>query len=81
PRNDFLCSFWQRQVDTAEKETAGYRKSSAPSLTYIKQVMKSDLEGMSLHHKIIANYVHTELSPRCTCYQQNMSYLSQRTSI
>ncbi|KAG1799246.1 uncharacterized protein HD556DRAFT_1231463, partial [Suillus plorans] len=58
PLNDFLCSFWQRQMDTAEKETPGYRNTPLP-LPRIKQVMKSDLEGMSLHHKIIAKYVQT----------------------
>lgn len=41
PLNDFLRSFWQRQVDTAEQETPDYRHPPLP-LARIKKVMKSD---------------------------------------
>jgi hypothetical protein len=41
PLNDFLRSFWQRQVDTAEQETPDYRHPALP-LARIKKVMKSD---------------------------------------
>ncbi|KAG2053245.1 hypothetical protein BDR06DRAFT_886384, partial [Suillus hirtellus] len=68
PLNNFLRSFWQQQVGAAEKEIPDYRNPPL-SLTRIKKVMKSDLEDMSLHHKIITNCVHTELSSGCTCYQ------------
>jgi hypothetical protein len=40
---DFLHSFWQRQIDTAEQETPDYRHPSLP-LARIKKVMKSDPE-------------------------------------
>jgi nuclear transcription factor Y gamma len=39
--NDFLKSFWQRQVDAAEQETPDYRHPPLP-LARIKKVMKSD---------------------------------------
>jgi len=39
--NDFLRSFWQRQVDSAEQETLDYRHPPLP-LARIKKVMKSD---------------------------------------
>lgn len=39
--NDFLKSFWQRQIDTAEQETPDYRHPPLP-LARIKKVMKSD---------------------------------------
>ena len=38
---DFLRSFWQRQVDTAEQETPDFRHPPLP-LARIKKVMKSD---------------------------------------
>jgi histone H3/H4 len=41
PLNDFLRSFWQRQVDAAEQETPDYRHPPLP-LARIKKVMKSD---------------------------------------
>ncbi|KAL1692026.1 histone-fold-containing protein [Schizophyllum commune] len=41
PLNDFLRSFWQRQVDVAEQETPDYRHPALP-LARIKKVMKSD---------------------------------------
>lgn len=41
PLNDFLRSFWQRQVDAAEAETPDYRHPPLP-LARIKKVMKSD---------------------------------------
>lgn len=41
PLNDFLRSFWQRQVDNAEQETPDYRHPPLP-LARIKKVMKSD---------------------------------------
>ncbi|KAF8552982.1 histone-fold-containing protein [Imleria badia] len=41
PLNDFLRSFWQRQVDSAEQETPDYRHPPLP-LARIKKVMKSD---------------------------------------
>lgn len=40
---DFLRSFWQRQINTAEDETPDYRHPSLP-LARIKKVMKSDPE-------------------------------------
>jgi nuclear transcription factor Y, gamma len=43
PLNDFLRSFWRRQVDTAEQETLDYRHPPLP-LARIKKVMKSDPE-------------------------------------
>ncbi|KAJ7166113.1 nuclear transcription factor Y [Mycena filopes] len=39
--NDFLRSFWQRQIDAAEQETPDYRHPPLP-LARIKKVMKSD---------------------------------------
>ncbi|KAL0568293.1 Transcriptional activator hap5 [Marasmius crinis-equi] len=39
--NDFLRSFWQRQVNEAEQETPDYRHPALP-LARIKKVMKSD---------------------------------------
>lgn len=41
PLSEFLRSFWQRQVDTAEQETPDYRHPPLP-LARIKKVMKSD---------------------------------------
>ncbi|KAF9530891.1 histone-fold-containing protein [Crepidotus variabilis] len=41
PLNEFLKSFWQRQVDSAEQETPDYRHPPLP-LARIKKVMKSD---------------------------------------
>lgn len=41
PLNEFLRSFWQRQVDAAEQETPDYRHPPLP-LARIKKVMKSD---------------------------------------
>ncbi|KAG6331656.1 hypothetical protein ID866_7433 [Astraeus odoratus] len=41
PLNEFLRSFWQRQVDAAEEETPDYRHPPLP-LARIKKVMKSD---------------------------------------
>jgi hypothetical protein len=41
PLNEFLKSFWQRQVDAAEQETPDYRHPPLP-LARIKKVMKSD---------------------------------------
>ncbi|PPQ78498.1 hypothetical protein CVT25_011839 [Psilocybe cyanescens] len=41
PLNDFLRSFWQRQITTAEEETPDYRHPPLP-LARIKKVMKSD---------------------------------------
>jgi len=41
PLNDFLRSFWQRQIDTAEQEMPDYRHPALP-LARIKKVMKSD---------------------------------------
>ncbi|RPD70307.1 histone-fold-containing protein [Lentinus tigrinus ALCF2SS1-7] len=43
PLNDFLRSFWQRQIDAAEQETPDYRHPPLP-LARIKKVMKSDPE-------------------------------------
>jgi nuclear transcription factor Y gamma len=43
PLQDFLRSFWQRQVDTAEQETPDYRHPPLP-LARIKKVMKSDAD-------------------------------------
>ncbi|CCM03248.1 uncharacterized protein FIBRA_05374 [Fibroporia radiculosa] len=43
PLQDFLRSFWQRQVDAAEQETPDYRHPPLP-LARIKKVMKSDPE-------------------------------------
>jgi nuclear transcription factor Y, gamma len=43
PLHEFLRSFWQRQVDTAENETPDYRHPALP-LARIKKVMKSDPE-------------------------------------
>ncbi len=41
PLNEFLRSFWQRQVDSAEQETPDFRHPALP-LARIKKVMKSD---------------------------------------
>lgn len=41
--NDFLPSFWRRQVDAAEKEIPDYRHPALP-LARIKKVMKNDPE-------------------------------------
>jgi len=41
PLHDFLRSFWQRQVDTAETETPDFRHPPLP-LARIKKVMKND---------------------------------------
>lgn len=41
PLNEFLRSFWQRQVDAAEQEMPDYRHPPLP-LARIKKVMKSD---------------------------------------
>ncbi|KAF8332983.1 histone-fold-containing protein [Amanita rubescens] len=41
PLNEFLRSFWQRQIDGAEQETPDYRHPPLP-LARIKKVMKSD---------------------------------------
>ncbi|KAK7031067.1 Transcriptional activator hap5 [Paramarasmius palmivorus] len=41
PLNEFLQSFWQRQIHTAEEETPDYRHPALP-LARIKKVMKSD---------------------------------------
>jgi len=41
PLNDFLLSFWQRQVDAAENDIPDYRHPPLP-LARIKKVMKSD---------------------------------------
>ncbi|KAH9483295.1 Nuclear transcription factor Y subunit C-2 [Psilocybe cubensis] len=41
PLNEFLRSFWQRQITTAEEETPDYRHPPLP-LARIKKVMKSD---------------------------------------
>ncbi|KAJ6461419.1 hypothetical protein C8R45DRAFT_842163 [Mycena sanguinolenta] len=41
PLNDFLRSFWQRQINAAEQETPDYRRPRLP-LARIKKVMKSD---------------------------------------
>jgi hypothetical protein len=43
PLNEFLRSFWQRQVDAAEQETPDYRHPALP-LARIKKVMKNDPE-------------------------------------
>ncbi|PIL36357.1 transcription factor [Ganoderma sinense ZZ0214-1] len=43
PLNDFLRSFWQRQIDAAEQESPDYRHPPLP-LARIKKVMKSDPE-------------------------------------
>ena len=40
---EFLRSFWQRQVDTAEQEMPDFRHPPLP-LARIKKVMKSDPE-------------------------------------
>ncbi|KAG1784408.1 uncharacterized protein HD556DRAFT_1251382, partial [Suillus plorans] len=59
--SNFLRSFWQRQVDTAEKETPAYRNPPLP-LTRIKKVTKSDPDvnlkvcrSLSLHHKTMSS--------------------------
>ena len=39
--NEFLPSFWQRQINAAEQETPDYRHPLLP-LARIKKVMKSD---------------------------------------
>ncbi|KAE9393986.1 histone-fold-containing protein [Gymnopus androsaceus JB14] len=39
--NEFLPTFWQRQIDSAEQETSDYRHPILP-LARIKKVMKSD---------------------------------------
>ncbi|KAJ7577512.1 histone-fold-containing protein [Mycena floridula] len=41
PLNEFLRSFWQRQIDAAEQETPDVRHPALP-LARIKKVMKSD---------------------------------------
>ena len=41
PLPEFLKSFWERQIATAEQETPDYRHPSLP-LARIKKVMKSD---------------------------------------
>ncbi|KAG6811389.1 hypothetical protein H0H92_007633, partial [Tricholoma furcatifolium] len=41
PLNEFLRSFWQRQIDAAEQEAPDYRHPPLP-LARIKKVMKSD---------------------------------------
>jgi len=53
PLNDFLRSFWQRQVDAAEQETPDYRHPPLP-LARIKKVMKSDPEVKVCVHAIDA---------------------------
>ncbi|KAG1784405.1 uncharacterized protein HD556DRAFT_1251384, partial [Suillus plorans] len=65
-------SFWQRQVDT---ETPGYRNPPLPP-TRIKKVINNDPDvnlkvcrSIIKHFQVFANYIHTELSCRCTCYQ------------
>lgn len=39
--NEFLRSFWQRQIDSAEQETPDLRHPALP-LARIKKVMKND---------------------------------------
>jgi nuclear transcription factor Y gamma len=41
PLHEFLHSFWQTQVDAAEREIPDYRHPPLP-LARIKKVMKSD---------------------------------------
>ncbi|THU88329.1 hypothetical protein K435DRAFT_568205, partial [Dendrothele bispora CBS 962.96] len=41
PLNDFLRSFWQRQIDSAENETMDYKHPALP-LARIKKVVKMD---------------------------------------
>lgn len=41
PLQEFLPSFWRRQIDVAEQETPDYRHPPLP-LARIKKVMKSD---------------------------------------
>lgn len=41
PLPEFLKSFWERQIATAEQETPDYRHPPLP-LARIKKVMKSD---------------------------------------
>ena len=41
PLQEFLHSFWRRQVDAAEQDTPDYRHPPLP-LARIKKVMKSD---------------------------------------
>ncbi|KAF9651400.1 histone-fold-containing protein [Thelephora ganbajun] len=41
PLQEFLPSFWRRQIDAAEQETPDYRHPPLP-LARIKKVMKSD---------------------------------------
>lgn len=48
PLNEFLRSFWQRQVDAAEQETPDYRHPPLP-LARIKKVMKSDPDVKACH--------------------------------
>lgn len=49
PLNEFLKSFWQRQVDAAEQETPDYRHPPLP-LARIKKVMKSDPDVKASYH-------------------------------
>jgi hypothetical protein len=62
PLNDFLRSFWQRQVDAAEQETPDYRHPPLP-LARIKKVMKSDPDvkvcrSVIKQHRVLTDYVH-----------------------
>lgn len=62
PLNDFLRSFWQRQIDAAEQETPDYRHPPLP-LARIKKVMKSDpdvkVRGSFWRDISARNLIHT----------------------
>lgn len=58
PLNEFLRSFWQRQVDSAEQETPDYRHPPLP-LARIKKVMKSDPDVKVSHkHDVSLIFTH-----------------------
>jgi nuclear transcription factor Y, gamma len=53
--NDFLRSFWQRQIDSAEQETPDHRHPALP-LARIKKVMKSDPE-VKVRYRLHQSYM------------------------
>ena len=57
--NDFLKSFWQRQVDAAEQETPDYRHPPLP-LARIKKVMKSDPD-VKVRQTCVSQHEHIDI--------------------
>lgn len=68
PLPEFLKSFWERQIATAEQETPDYRHPPLP-LARIKKVMKSDPDVKVTFESSLFDLFETDFFPSIYAYR------------